>query len=120
MVEDEFVFEKPQTVIRDVDHEMTLAVPEKEARPSRPHQKPIIVTSKFMPFPSLMSQKLNNCLADSALYQGHCAKTSWAVNGSIVATEDQLVSLTCPYLASDIKKVFYTIKKFQINLLIKF
>jgi hypothetical protein len=115
MVEDEFVFEKPSTpaifhepsVIRELDPEMTLAVPEREARPSRPHQRPTIVNPKMMPFPSLMPLNLNNCLADSALFQGHCCKTSWAVGGSIVATEDQLVSMTCPYLASDIKKVGY-------------
>lgn len=116
-MEDEFTFEKPMTpphlqelsVIRDFEPDMTLAVPEKEARPNRPHQRPTIFTPKFMPFPALMPSKMNNYLADSALYQGHCAKTSWTVDGSLVATSEQLVSFTCPYLASDSQKVLYSL-----------
>lgn len=113
MIEDEYTFEKPMTpphnqelsVIRDFEPDMTLAVPEKEARPSKPHQKPTIFTPKFMPFPVVMPKSLDNCVADSGLYKGHCAKTSWTINGALVAANGQLISLTCPYLASDSQKV---------------
>jgi hypothetical protein len=113
LIEDEYTFEKPMTppynqelsVIRDFEPDMTLAVPEKEARPSKPHQKPTIFTPAFMPFPTLMPKALDNYLADSGLFQGHCSKTSWTVNGALVATDDQLVSLTCPFVASDSQTV---------------
>jgi hypothetical protein len=113
VMEDEYTFEKPMTpphtqelsVIRDFEPDMTLAVPEKEARPSKPHQKPTIFTPRFMPFPALIPPALDNYVADSGLFQGHCAKTSWTINGALVATSEQLVSFTCPFLASDIQQV---------------
>ncbi|CAB3372945.1 Hypothetical predicted protein [Cloeon dipterum] len=111
MAEEEFTFEKPASpgTVRGIaivpqELEMTLAVPEKEARPSRPHQRPAIVTPKTMPFPVTLPDGLADCALDAALFHGSCAKSSWTARGATITTCDQQVTLTCPYLASNAKK----------------
>ncbi|XP_059474265.1 nuclear pore complex protein Nup98-Nup96 [Neocloeon triangulifer] len=103
MVEDEFHFEKPASPSFAAE-ELEVALPEREARPSRPHQRPTIVTPRAMPFPPKLPTNMEGCAADSALFHGRCAQTSWTSGGALVATHDQLVSLTCPYLASNTNK----------------
>lgn len=125
MIEDEYMFENPMTpphtqelsVIRNLKSDMTLAVPENETRPSKPYQKPKIFAPTCMPFPTLMPKALDTYLADAGLFKGHCSKTSWTVNGALVATKDQLVSLTCPFVASDSQTVRFFVTIFFISFL---